>query len=332
MDKVKVAIVGYGNVGRGVLKAINANEDMELVCIASRNPARVQNEISSVPVVVMDDVAEWKKEYNVDVAILCGGSKDDLPVQGPAMAKFVSTVDSFDNHSCIPQYFATMDETTKAAGTVAAVSIGWDPGIFSLERTLASAFLPGSKAYGFYGLSEKGGLSMGHSDALRTIEGVVDARQYTHAIPASIDRIRNGENPTYSAGDMHWRECFVVVEEGADKAAIEAEIKAMPAYFEPYETTVNFISQEELDSKYSGFPHDGCVIASGTTGDASKATIEYKCTWDSNPEATANVLVAHARAVARLLREGKSGAFTILDIPPAYLSQFSQAELLKNFM
>ena len=332
MDKVRVAIVGYGNVGRGVMKAIAANSDMELVGIASRSPERVKKEIDSVPVVQMDDIAVWKDELKVDVAILCGGSKDDLPVQGPAISKHVCTVDSFDNHSCIPQYFASMDETTKAAGTAAAISIGWDPGIFSLERVLASAFLPGSKAYGFYGLTESGGLSMGHSDALRTIKGVKDARQYTHAIPESIDKIRDGENPEFTNGEMHWRECFVVLEEGADKDAIEAEIKAMPGYFEPYKTTVEFISQEELDSKYSGFPHDGCVVASGVTGDASKATIEYRCAWESNPEATANVLVAHARAIHRLFKEGKKGAFTILDIPPAYLSQFSQAELLKNFM
>lgn len=332
MDRIKIVIVGYGNVGRGVMKAIDANADMELVGIASRNPARVQKEVTSVPVVFMDDVATWKKELNVDVAILCGGSKDDLPVQGPAISKHVCTIDSFDNHSCIPQYFAAMDENTKAAGTAAAVSIGWDPGIFSLERVLASAFLPGGKAYGFYGLSESGGLSMGHSDALRTIAGIKDARQYTHAIPEAIDRVRNGKSPEFDAGDMHWRECFVVIEEGADKEAIEAEIKAMPAYFEPYKTTVKFISQEELDSKYSGFPHDGCVVASGITGEANKATIEYRCTWESNPEATANVLVAHARAISRMFKEGKTGAFTILDIPPAYLSQYSQAELLKNFM
>ncbi|MCP3967541.1 MAG: diaminopimelate dehydrogenase [Lentisphaerae bacterium] len=332
MDKIKVMIVGYGNVGRGVRKSIAANTDMELVGIISRGPERVKKELPEMPVFHIDDVDTWKKELNPDVAILCGGSKNDLPVQGPALAKHVCTVDSFDNHSCIPQYFAEMDKIAKNAGTSAVISTGWDPGIFSLERVLASAFLPGSNAYGFYGLGEKGGLSMGHSDALRTLDGVIDARQFTHAIPEAIERIRKGENPEFAAGDMHWRECFVVVEEGVDKAALEEQIKSMPGYFEPYKTVVNFISQEELDSKYAGFPHDGCVVASGTTGDGSKAMVEYRCAWESNPEATANVLIAHARGVVRMFKEGKRGAFTILDIPAAYMSQHSQETLLAKFM
>jgi diaminopimelate dehydrogenase len=332
MDKVRVLVVGYGNVGRGVMKAIDKNDDMELVGIVSRGPERVKNEVSDVPVYHIDDIDAWKSELKPDVAILCGGSKNDLPQQGPALVKHVCTVDSFDNHSCIPEYFAKIDKAAKESDSAAVFSTGWDPGIFSLERVLASAFLPGCNAYGFYGLGEKGGLSMGHSDALRTIEGVKDARQFTHAIPEAIERIRKGENPDYAPGDMHWRECFVVVEEGADKAAIEETIKTMPGYFEPYKTVVNFISQEELDSKYAGFPHDGCVIASGVTGDASKALIEYKCQWESNPEATANVLVAHARGLVRMFKEGKRGAFTILDIPAAYMSQHSQETLLKKFM
>ncbi|MEG2075892.1 MAG: diaminopimelate dehydrogenase, partial [Victivallaceae bacterium] len=196
----------------------------------------------------------------------------------------------------------------------------------------ANAFLPGSRAYGFYGLSESGGLSMGHSDALRTIEGVVDARQFTHAELKAVDAVRRGENPDFTAGDMHWRECFVVAAANADKAAIEATIKSMPGYFAPYRTVVNFVSQDELNTKYAGFPHDGCVVASGKTGNGNSAGIEYRCQWGSNPEATGNVLVAHARAAYRMSQEGRKGAFTILDVPPAYLSKHTREELLAKFM
>ena len=331
MEKVRVLIAGFGNVGRGVVAALKRNPDMELAGIISRSPERVKKEISEVPVLHFDDVAGFLA-LKADVAILCGGSKNDLPQQGPRMARYISTVDSFDNHSCVPEYFHAMDDAARQGCHVSVISTGWDPGIFSLERTLANAFLPGSRAYGFYGLGPKGGLSMGHSDALRTIPGVLDARQFTHAIPEALEKVRNGENPVFTPGDMHTRECFVVAAPDADKAEIEKTIKAMPGYFAPYKTVVNFISQEELDEKYKGFPHDGTVAAAGVTGENNSARIEYRCVWGSNPEATASVLVAHARAAARLAREGKRGAFTILDIPPAYFSLHDREELLSHWI
>ena len=332
MEKIRVMIVGYGNVGRGVVESVKRNPDMELAGIVSRSPERVKQTVKDVPVLSVNEPEVWLKELRPDVAILCGGSKDDLPKQGPQFVRYVNTVDSFDNHSRIPEYFHAMDEAGKEAGHAAVISTGWDPGIFSLQRAIAGAFIPGAHAYGFYGLGPKGGLSMGHSDALRTIPGVKDARQFTHAIPEAIEKIRNGENPVFEPGDMHTRECFVVLEEGADKEAITRTILEMPGYFAPYKTTVNFISQEELDSKYKGFPHDGIVVAAGVTGNGNPALSEYRCQWGSNPEATANVLVAHARAVVRLAREGKSGAFTILDIPASYFSLMTKEELLAHCM
>lgn len=333
MEKIRVVIVGYGNVGRGVRMAIERNPDLELTGVLSRSPERVRRELKELPVLPVEQPDQWLKQLRPEVAILCGGSKNDLPQQGPELVRHLTTVDSFDNHSRIPEYFETMDRAAREAGQVAIISTGWDPGIFSLERVLASAFLPGSRAYGFYGLTEQGGLSMGHSDALRTIDGVADARQYTHAVPEAMARIRRRENPDFQPGDLHWRECFVVLKPGADPARIEREIKAMPGYFAPYRTEVHFISQEELNTRFGGHPHDGCVLAAGGTGEADHAAvIEYRCTWASNPEATGNVLVAHARAAARLRREGRTGAFTILDLPPVYLSPIPREELLKKYM
>lgn len=332
MAKIRVVVAGYGNVGRGVIAALRNNPDMELAGVVSRNPERVKKSFSDAPVLPIAEIDGWLAALKPDTAILCGGSKDDLPKQGPMLCAKINTVDSFDNHSRIPEYFAAMDETARKSGHVAVISTGWDPGIFSLQRTLANAFLPGSRAYGFYGLGEAGGLSMGHSDALRTIRGVKDARQYTHAIPEAIEKIRRGENPVFAPGDMHTRECFVVLEEGADKDAVAAEIRSMPGYFAPYRTEINFVSQEFLDEKCAGFPHDGLVVAAGTTGKGNPARMEYRCQWGSNPEATANVLVAHARAAARLAKEGRSGAFTILDIPPAYFSLHDRQELLAHYM
>ena len=329
MSAIRIVVAGYG---RGVLAALKNNPDMGAVGIVSRSPERVKKSFDELPVLPLNDIENWVRELRPDVAILCGGSKDDLPVQGPEICKYVNTVDSFDNHSRIPDYFNTMNAAASASGKTAVISTGWDPGIFSLERTLGSAFLPGSRAYGFYGLGEKGGLSMGHSDALRTIPGVKDARQYTHAIPEAIERIRRGENPEFTPGDMHTRECFVVLEDGADEKKITAQIKSMPGYFAPYKTTVKFISQEELDANHKGFPHDGLVIAAAQTGNGNQASVEYRCTWGSNPEATGNVMVAHARAAARLAAEQRSGAFTILDIPPAYFSSMSREELLARYM
>ncbi len=331
----RIAIVGYGNVGRGVERAISKNNelygDVETSAIITRRPEAIREQITSIPV-HSPDVVEQHAEEIADVAILCGGSANDLPVQGPYFAQFMNTVDSFDTHAKLPDYFKAMDAVARENGHIAVISTGWDPGTFSLERVLADAFIPGANAHGFYGLGEKGGLSMGHSDAIRGIEGVADARQYTHAILESIDRVRSGENPVLSNREMHTRECVVVAEEGADKARIADEIKNMPNYFEPYETTVTFVSQKELDEDYSGMPHDGLVIARGETGDGNAAMIEYKNQWESNPEATGNVLVAHARAAKRLHSEGQGGAKTILDIPAAYFSPHSRDELLRDFM
>ena len=332
MAKIRVAVAGYGNVGRGVIAALKNNPDMECVGVVSRNPARVKKTFPELPVMAMADVDAWLVALKPDIAILCGGSKDDLPVQGPALCAKINTIDSFDNHSRIPEYFKAMDAAASASGHVAVISTGWDPGIFSLERVLGNAFLPGSRAYGFYGLGEAGGLSMGHSDALRTIPGVKDARQYTHAISEAIEKVRRGENPAFQPGDMHTRECFVVLEEGADKEKIAETIRTMPGYFAPYRTTIHFVSQEYLDTKCAGFPHDGLVVAAGVTGAGNSARVEYRCQWGSNPEATANVLVAHARAVIRLAAEGRKGAFTILDIPASYFSLLSREELLKHWM
>ena len=333
MSKIRAVIAGYGNVGRGVRQALARTTDMELVGIVSRTPERVKQEVGdAVPVMPIADTAAWIAAFRPDVAILCGGSKQDLPKQGPELVKTVCTVDSFDNHSQMPEHFHAMDAAAKTAGKVAVIATGWDPGIFSLERVLANAFL-GVRAYGFYGMSEKGGLSMGHSDALRTIEGVQDARQYTHAIQEAVEQVRRGENPDFTPGDMHTRECFIVAKPGADLEKIRKTVVEMPGYFAPYKTTIHFVTQEELDTKCAGFPHDGLVIASGTTGDANhSASVEYHCRWGSNPEATATILVAHARAAARLAADGRSGAFTILDIPPAFLSPLSQEELLAHWM
>ena len=333
MQKIRVVISGFGNVGRGVLASLKNNPDLELAGIVSRNPARVRGELGSAAEVMRtDDVAAWVKAFRPDVAIVCGGSKDDMPKQGPEIAKFVNTVDSFDNHSRIPEYFKAMDEAAANSGHLSMISSGWDPGIFSLERVLGGAFVPGARAFGFYGMGPAGGLSMGHSDALRTIPGVRDARQYTHAVPKAVERVRKGENPAFGPGDMHTRECFVVLEEGADPAAVTKAIVEMPGYFAPYDTTVNFVSMEELRERCKGFPHDGIVITSGKTGNGNPALAEYRCVWGSNPEATGNVLVASARAVARLAREGRRGAVTVLDIPPAYFTPLSREELLAHWM
>ncbi len=332
MSQIKVAVVGYGNVGRGVLASLKNNPDMKGVCVVSRNPERVKATFNELPVVKLGGENSWIDDFQVDVAILCGGSKDDLPLQGPEMCSKVNTVDSFDNHSRIPEYFRSMNCAAEKSGKVAVISTGWDPGVFSLERTLANAFIPGSRAYGFYGLGEAGGLSMGHSDALRTIPGVKDARQYTHAIITAVEKVRRGENPEFTPGDMHKRVCFIVPEEGADKAKITETVKNMPGYFAPYETEVNFVTAEELKEKFSGFPHDGTVVAAGVTGSGNPARVEYRCEWGSNPEATANILVAHARAAYRLAKDKRSGAFTILDIPGSYFSSFTREELIAKFM
>jgi len=331
--KTKIGIVGYGNVGKGVYSSILRNKelygDVSLSGIITRRPETVREMVPGVKVVGLDENG-LEEDLDIDVAILCGGSKTDLPKQGPMFASKYNTVDSFDNHEKIPEYFANMDRVAKKNHTVAVISAGWDPGTFSLQRVLADALLPGSNPSAFYGLSEKGGLSMGHSNAIRRIKGVKDARQYTHAIPEAVERAKQGEKLT--PGEMHWRDCKVVLEEGSDEEKIRREIVNMPGYFAPYHTKVEFVSQKDLDTKYSSMPHDGVVIATALMGNGNRGIIEYRNQWQSNPEATANIMVAHARAAHRLKEEGKSGAYTILDIPPAFLSPRSTQELLKRFM
>ena len=328
MKKIRILIAGYGNVGRGVAAALKRNPDMELAGIISRSPERVAKEVTDVPVLSFDDVAGFLG-LKADVAILCGGSKNDLPVQGPRMARYMNTVDSFDNHSKVPEYFHDMDEAAKKGCHVSVISTGWDPGIFSLERTLANAFLPGSRAYGFYGLGPKGGLSMGHSDALRTIPGVVDARQYTVPVPEALEAVGRGENPTLTTRDKHTRECYVVAAEGADKEAIREAIVTMPNYFADYNTTVTFITAEEMARDHAGLPHGGEVIRNGRTGihGLTSHTIRYSLRLDSNPEFTASALVAFARAVYRMKQRGRTGCITVLDVAPADLSRLSPEEL-----
>lgn len=328
-NRIKLAIVGFGNVGKGVLKAIERNPDMELKAILSRDPDRVNKEIKDIQVY---NISELSCLNGLDVAILCGGSKNDLPKFTPGFAALINTVDSYDNHSMLPEYFKKIDAVARENNKVSVISTGWDPGTFSLERVLGSSFVPDGKTYAFYGLTPEGGLSMGHSDAIRTIKGVVDARQYTHAKVETIEKLRKGEVSELSLRDMCWRECFVVAEDDSDLKKIEEEIKGMPGYFKPYETSVKFITKAELENKFSNFPHDGVVITVGETGNGNKAIIEYNNTWESNPEATGSILVAHARATYRLSQEKKSGAFTILDFPPSYLSRHSRDELISKFM
>jgi len=335
-ENIKLAIVGFGNVGRGVHEAIKRTSDMSLVGIISRSPERVKKELgNSVDIYDQNLILSYKINQPIaDVAILCGGSKQDLPEQGHLFALRYNTVDSFDTHAKIPEYFKKMSQDARWQGHTSIISAGWDPGIFSNMRTLFDAFLPGTVAKGFYGLSEKGGLSMGHSDAIRQIKGVRDARQYTHAIPEAMERVRSGENPDLKAGEMHWRECFVVLENNTEeeRRRVEYKIKNMENYFEPYKTTVTFVTQEILNERFSDMPHDGLVLAVGETGKGNKAVMEYKNVWESNPEATANVLVACARACHRFNKEKKFGAYTMLDVPPSYFSPHSYDELLKDFM
>lgn len=324
---IRIGIFGYGNLGRGVEAAVKQNPDMSLVAVFTRrDPKTLKINTPDVPVVHADKVEEYKDK--IDVMILCGGSATDLPVQTPDLTRIFNCVDSFDNHSRIPQHFAAVDAVANKSGKVCLISCGWDPGMFSLNRLYASAVLPEGKDYTFWGK----GVSQGHSDAIRRIEGVVDARQYTVPVETAVNAVRNGEYPEFTARDKHTRECYVVVEEGADKARIENEIKTMPAYFADYNTTVNFISLEELKRDHSGIPHGGVVIRTGKTGSGNEHVIEYSLKLDSNPEFTSSVLVAFARAVYRLSKQGISGCKTVFDIPPAYLSMYSPEELRKNML
>ena len=326
---IRIGIYGYGNLARGVEAAIRQNSDMELAAVFTRrDPASLKIKTDGVPVLHSDDVAAMADK--IDVMVICGGSATDLPMQTPRLASLFNVVDSFDTHAKIPEHFSRVDEAARASGKVAMISVGWDPGMFSLNRLYASAILPEGNDYTFWGR----GVSQGHSDAIRRIEGVVDAKQYTVPVEAALSAVRAGENPVLSTREKHTRECYVVAAEGADKARIEREIKEMPNYFSDYDTTVNFISLEELREKHSGIPHGGVVIRSGVTGFEKEHShvIEYSLKLDSNPEFTASVLVAYARAAYRMSSEGKSGCKTVFDMPPAYLSAKSGEELRKTML
>ena len=321
---IKIAIAGYGNLGRGVECAIAQNPDTELYGVFTRrNPDEVKTLKETTKVFSLSDIESHKE--NIDVVILCGGSATDLPVQTPELAKSFNVIDSFDTHANIPKHFANVDAAAKAAGKVAMISVGWDPGLFSLNRLYAQAILPDGKDYTFWGK----GVSQGHSDAIRRIDGVLDARQYTIPVDAALEAVRSGKNPELTTREKHTRECFVVAEEGADKERIENEIKTMPNYFADYDTTVHFISAEEMERDHSGIPHGGFVIRCGSTGLNKEKThiIEYSLKLDSNPEFTSSVLVAYARAAYRMNNEGVSGCKTVFDVATAYLSPLSGDEL-----
>lgn len=325
MGKIRVGIVGYGNIGRGVEKAAARNEDIELRAVFTRrDPSSFQIHTVGVPVKQMDDMLSMKEE--IDVMILCGGSATDLPVMGPELAVNFNTIDSFDTHARIPEYFGNMDEAAKKGGNISIISVGWDPGMFSLNRLYAEAILPQGSTYTFWGK----GVSQGHSDAVRRIEGVKNAIQYTVPVETAVDRVRSGSEPKLTTREKHLRECYVVPEEGADLKAIETAIKMMPNYFDEYDTTVTFITEEEMKKEHSSMPHGGFVIRSGETGtEGNKHIIEYSLKLDSNPEFTASVLVCYARAAYRLAEAGESGARSVFDIAPGLLSQKSAEQLRK---
>ncbi|MBE6550353.1 MAG: diaminopimelate dehydrogenase [Ruminococcaceae bacterium] len=326
---IRIGIFGYGNLGRGVEAAIRQNRDMTLSAVFTRrDPSSLKIATEGVPVVHVDDVQKWTDK--IDVMILCGGSATDLPEQTPALAKYFNVVDSFDTHAKIPEHFENVDKSARESGKVGIISVGWDPGMFSLNRLFGGAVLVDGKDYTFWGK----GVSQGHSDAIRRIEGVADARQYTIPIDSALEAVRSGSNPELTTREKHLRECFVVAKEGADLARIENEIKTMPNYFADYDTTVHFISAEELKANHSRLMHGGFVIRSGRTGLdlENNHIIEYSLKLDSNPEFTASVIVAYARAAYRLNGEGACGCKTVLDIPPAYLSAKDGATLRKELL
>lgn len=326
---IRLGIIGYGNLGRGVEMNAAKASDMELVAVFTRrDPATVKLHDSSIPVVSVNEVADWTDK--IDVMILCGGSATDLPKQTPEYAKLFNVVDSFDTHARIPEHFTNVDASASAAGKVAVISCGWDPGMFSLARVYGNAVLPNGKDYTFWGK----GVSQGHSDAVRRIAGVKDARQYTIPVDAALEAVRSGKNPDLTTRDKHTREVFVVAEEGADKAAIENEIKTMPNYFDEYNTTVHFISEDEMKANHSSLAHGGFVFRTGTTGweNENQHVIEYSLKLDSNPEFTTSVLLAVARAAYKMNQRGEKGCRTILDIAPADLSQYSREELRAHML
>jgi diaminopimelate dehydrogenase len=326
---IRIGIMGYGNLGRGIECAISQNPDMELVAVFTRRPPETVKILTAGVPVYHADEAVAKKD-DIDVLILCGGSATDLPRQTPEYAQYFNVIDSFDTHAKIPEHFEAVNAAAKEGGNIAVISCGWDPGMFSINRLYAGAILPEGKDYTFWGK----GVSQGHSDAIRRIEGVLDARQYTIPVPAALDAVRAGENPELTTREKHTRECFVVAEEGADLARIEREIVTMPNYFADYDTTVHFISMDELKRDHAGIPHGGVVIRSGKTGwdGENSHIIEYSLKLDSNPEFTSSVLVAYARAAVRCNAEGGCGCKTVLDIPPAYLSPKSGEELRRTLL
>ena len=324
---IRVGVLGFGNLGRGVLAALTQNPDMELIGLFTRrDPANLAGLPEGTPAYSVDDLTAFREK--LDVLILCGGSATDLPRQTPQYAKYFNVVDSFDTHANIPAHFAACEEAAKESGHIALISTGWDPGLFSLQRLWGQCVLPQGSTYTFWGR----GVSQGHSDAIRRIPGVADARQYTVPVEPALERVRSGENPELTTREKHTRACYVVAEDGADLEAIRQAIVTMPNYFADYDTTVHFISKEELVRDHSGLPHGGMVIRSGMTASGLHHRMEYGLTLDSNPEFTASVLVAYARAAVRMQKEGMTGAKTVLDVPPAYLSPKSGAELRKELL
>ena len=326
---MRIGILGYGNLGKGVEVAVKNAPDMELVAVFTRrDPASLAIRTEGVPVVAASEMADWKDK--IDVLILCGGSATDLPEQTPEAVRLFSVVDSFDTHARIPEHFAAVDAAAKEAGNIGIISCGWDPGLFSLARLYGSAILPDGTDYTFWGK----GVSQGHSDAIRRVKGVKDARQYTVPVEEAVDAVRSGAEPELTTRQKHTRECFVVLEEGADAAAVAKEICEMPNYFADYDTTVHFLSEEELLRDHSALPHGGVVLRSGKTGwnGENRHLIEYHLQLDSNPEFTTSVMVACARAAARMKAEGQSGCRTMFDLPPAYLSEKSGEELRAHLL
>ena len=326
---MKIGILGYGNLGKGVECAVKNNPDMELACVFTRrNPSTVKVLTPGVPVYDAKDILNHKDE--IDVLVLCGGSATDLPKQTPEYAKYFNVIDSFDTHARIPEHFANVDKAAKDSKHIALISCGWDPGMFSLLRLYGNCILPDGQDYTFWGK----GVSQGHSDAIRRIEGVKDAIQYTIPVQSAVDAVRAGKNPELTIRQKHTRECFVVAEEGADKARIEKEIKEMPNYFADYDTTVHFISEEELKKNHSGIPHGGFVFRSGKTGwdKEYNNVIEYSLNLDSNPAFTASILVAFARAIFRMNKEGQTGCRTVFDVAPAYLSPLNGEEIRAHLL
>ncbi len=327
--KTRIGILGYGNLGRGTEIAVSAADDMELAAVFTRrDPSSVKVLTEGVPVVNVNEIEEWTDK--IDVLVLCGGSATDLPVQTPMYAKLFNVIDSFDTHARIPEHFAAVDAAAKESGKVAMISVGWDPGLFSLNRVYANAILPDGNDYTFWGK----GVSQGHSDAIRRIKGVKNAKQYTIPVESALEAVRSGKNPELTTREKHLRECFVVLADGADAAQVEKEIKEMPNYFADYDTTVHFISEEELLTKHAGMAHGGFVFRTGKTGVNKENThiIEYSLKLDSNPEFTTSVIIAYARAVKRMSDEGMKGCKTVFDVPPAYLCSQSGDELRAHFL